>query len=232
MASTATMPRVLAKAKSSNTWEFSFLPNNILFDQSLVVFAVADYGQFAVLQSTIHELWAWERGSKLKTDLSYTPSTVFWTFPMPKTPAVLAKIGEEYFNERSALLLRVGMSLTDIANAVTDPCNESPEIAKLRSIRDRLDYEVLRSYEWEDIGAHLDLDWRSDSRLAPPKSYIYRWRDTDRRLVLGRLYELNAQRAEEERFSGEAVSGTSKKKSARTPTTQRGDTPSGGLFDT
>ncbi|MCZ6691784.1 MAG: hypothetical protein O7H41_19525, partial [Planctomycetota bacterium] len=196
------LERVLLKSKSSNTWEFAFLSNDMLFDQSLAVFAVADSGRFTVLQSTIHELWAWERGSKLKVDLSYTPSTVFQTFPMPPNPEALSSIGDNYLRARTTLQQEQRLSLTEFANSMTNPDDRSDEIEELRAIRDDLDAAVIRSYGWSDIVEQLNLDWRSNCSPAPPKSYIYRWPVSTRVAVLARLLDLNQKRYAEEVAAG------------------------------
>ena len=37
------------------------------------------------MQSSIHDSWAWQRGSTLKGDLRYTNTTIFDSFPFPLT---------------------------------------------------------------------------------------------------------------------------------------------------
>jgi len=61
-------------------------PSNLCFDHQLLVITLADAYHLGVLQSRLHEIWARAHGSTLKTDLRYTPSTVFETFPFPPHP--------------------------------------------------------------------------------------------------------------------------------------------------
>ena len=55
----------------------------MLPDNAVVVIALDQYYHYAILQSAIHEYWAWARGSTLKGDLRYTNTTIFETFPFP-----------------------------------------------------------------------------------------------------------------------------------------------------
>jgi SAM-dependent methyltransferase len=61
-------------------------PSHLCFDHQLLVVTLADAYHLGVLQSRLHEIWARAHGSTLKTDLRYTPSTVFETFPFPPHP--------------------------------------------------------------------------------------------------------------------------------------------------
>lgn len=58
----------------------------VCFDHQLMVVALGEPFHFGVLQSAIHETWAWARGSTLKGDLRYTNTTIFETFPFPCDP--------------------------------------------------------------------------------------------------------------------------------------------------
>jgi hypothetical protein len=49
----------------------------------IYVFAFDDDFSMGVLQCRAHAAWAWEQGATLKADLSYTPTSVFQTFPWP-----------------------------------------------------------------------------------------------------------------------------------------------------
>ena len=75
---------VIVKAKTSETWAFAFIASATILDQALTVFSSDDRGLFAILQSTLNEVWARDSGagSKMKTDLRYAP-TVFEAFPLP-----------------------------------------------------------------------------------------------------------------------------------------------------
>jgi hypothetical protein len=87
------LERVLVKVLTSNTWAFVFLPNHYSFDQSLIVFAMQSFADFAVLQSRPHEIWAKWNPSTMKSDTRYTIADCFTTFPFPYNPEIKALSG-------------------------------------------------------------------------------------------------------------------------------------------
>ncbi|MDQ3024773.1 MAG: hypothetical protein M3R04_10430, partial [bacterium] len=54
-----------------------------LADHQLKVIALDSDYHFGILQSAVHEYWAWARGSTLEERLRYTNTTIFETFPFP-----------------------------------------------------------------------------------------------------------------------------------------------------
>jgi hypothetical protein len=98
---------VIVKAKTSDTWGFSFFPSDTIFDQAITIISSDDYGLFSVLQSTIHEIWARYSGagSSMKSDLRYAP-TLFETFPFPKNLDNLQEIGQKYIQIRQKVVPR------------------------------------------------------------------------------------------------------------------------------
>jgi len=62
---------------------YSFIDSEIVPDTALVIFSYDTHYHYGILQSAIHEYWAWARGSTLKGDLRYTNTTIFETFPFP-----------------------------------------------------------------------------------------------------------------------------------------------------
>ena len=82
----ATTRRVLVIPSLAPHLLVSRQPSNLCFDHQLIVITLADPYHLGVLQSRLHAVWARAHGSTLKTDLRYTPSTVFETFPFPPPP--------------------------------------------------------------------------------------------------------------------------------------------------
>jgi very-short-patch-repair endonuclease len=62
---------------------FTFVPNNWVYMHKLTVFPIEKWLDFALLQSTMHELWTREYSSTLETRLNYSPADCFETFPSP-----------------------------------------------------------------------------------------------------------------------------------------------------
>ncbi|MGG5753246.1 DNA methyltransferase [Zafaria sp. Z1313] len=143
---------------------------------SNAVTAVArdDDHTFGLVTSSIHDAWAWEQSSTIKSDIRYTPSTTFETFPFPDPNSPLraaieqaARVVVEQRTSACRNLIAQGKNsagLTAVYNAMDEGA-----FADLRGAHRRLDEAVCRSYGWE-IGV---LD--------------------DREEIVSRLYELNAK---------------------------------------
>ncbi|WP_413465890.1 DUF559 domain-containing protein [Planktothrix agardhii] len=83
----AKLDRVLvSNCGASKHISFSFQPSRMVFANTLAIFSFEEYSTFAILQSTIHEIWARFFGSSLEDRLRYTPSDCFETFPFPLIP--------------------------------------------------------------------------------------------------------------------------------------------------
>ena len=179
----------------------------MVYAKSLAIVACDTHAAFCSLQSRTHEVWARFFGSTMKDDLSYTPSDVFETFPFPRnwtTDPALEAAGEAYYDFRADLMIMNDEGLTKTYNRFHDPDERNPDIADLRTLHAAMDRAVLDAYGWADIPAdceflpeHEDDDDESSSRRK--KRYRYRWPNPVHDVVLGRLMELNAERAEEER---------------------------------
>jgi hypothetical protein len=164
-------------------------------DCQLVVFALDSYFHFGILQSAIHEYWAWARGSTLEDRLRYTNTTIFETFPFPQLPdggydprvvpdtkeaREVSRIAEELYTKRQAACRTLNLGLTKLYNLIkgkkdskgVDPyasltLEHQRIISELRTLHEQLNSAVCACYGWpEDT-----------------------WRDENE--VLGRLLELN-----------------------------------------
>jgi hypothetical protein len=176
------------------------------------------------MQCRCHEIWATQFSSTLEDRLKYSPSDCFETFPFAEhweSNGDLEKTGSEYYDFRAALMVRNNEGLTKTYNRFHDPDERSPDILKLRDLHAAMDRAVLDAYGWTDIQPRCEfiLDYVDDDEDEPgkvskkKKPYRYRWPDDIRDEVLGRLLELNAERAREEQLP--AVGGTGKGKAAK-----------------
>src|SRR5207248_2379068 len=59
------LPRVLAKALVTSVWGFAFVDSQQVFANKITVFLLPEFTHFALLQSCIHEAWAWRWGSTM-----------------------------------------------------------------------------------------------------------------------------------------------------------------------
>ena len=184
----------------------TFLPDDMVYSDSLIVFPLPTHTAFCALQSRPHEIWARFFGSSMKDDLRYTPSDVFETFPFPvgwtANPALEAA-GEAYYSFRANLMRDNNEGLTKTYNRFHDPDERDPDIARLRALHADMDRTVLAAYGWSDLSAACEFVPDDDVEGEAPsprrrRRYRYRWPDSVRNEVLARLVELNAERAEEE----------------------------------
>lgn len=215
--------RVICKAKTSRTWAFTYLPATTLFDQSIVVFVSASTSLFTQLQSSIHEEWAIRWGSTLKTDMSYTSSAVFETYPLLDDCKLESKLGESYYNYRQELMRTRKEGLTKTYNRFHDPDESSIDILKLRSLHIEIDQAVASAYGWTD----LELDHGHHETKEGVRFTIS---EPARREVLQRLLKLNHERYAEEVKQGlHGKKGATKKTAPKKTGSSAKQMPS--LFD-
>lgn len=111
-------------------------------------FAFDDDFSMGLLLSKAHDAWAWARSSTLKSDLNYTPTTVFMTFPFPDpvTDAqrdAVAAASVALLARRSEICLAEKTGLTTLYNRMDDGA-----YADLRALHKRLDEAVADCYGW------------------------------------------------------------------------------------
>jgi hypothetical protein len=203
------LPRVLlTNAQATPHLSFVFYTPNCVFANSLNVFSLASWESFCILQSRVHEIWAWFFSSSLEDRLRYNPTDCFETYPLPRhfeSNAALGEIGRAYYERRAAIMRRYDRGLTTLYNWFHEQDPEQPEIAELRHLHDAMDHAVLDAYGWTDIPTRcvsiteFDDEEDEDGYGHPRrKKFRYRWPDEIRDEVLARLLELNRQRALEE----------------------------------
>ena len=210
-AAIASLERVLVISQVGNAFAFAFLKTGIVFSHRLIVFPFELSTFFSTVQSRIHEQWSRFLSYTLKDDFAYGPSDCFETFPFPEnweTNAALESAGRNYYEFRSALMIRNNEGLTKTYNRFHGPDERDQDILKLRELHAAMDRAVLDAYGWADIPTHCEfvLDYEIDEEEwgDKKKPYRYRWPDDVRDEVLARLLELNAERAEAEAIAGDA----------------------------
>ena len=147
----------------------------------------------------------------MKTDLRYTPSDCFETFPFPQPDPrtvidSLERIGEKLYNTRATFMVDTDQGLTKTYNALKDASNQESRIIELRRLHEEMDRAVLDAYGWSDIEVPPFCPNNSAEQAA-----LQAFEDE----VIDRLYVLNAERHREELKAG-LVDAKSKKGKART----------------
>lgn len=117
----SSLEKVLVVARISKTVAFELSEKRKVFADALVIMPFSKYYQFGVLQTTIHNNWAWMYCTTMKADLNYTPGQTFETFPFPQNlnyqqEESLESIGEAYHEHRRQLMLGMQLGLTKTYN--------------------------------------------------------------------------------------------------------------------
>jgi hypothetical protein len=137
----------------------------------------------------------------MKTDLNYSASDCFETFPfpMPDPRAVLPAVeaaGERLYEARARFMVESSpqIGLTKTYNALKDPTNTDPRVLELRSLHEALDRAVLEAYGW---AGEVEVPPYCAAGPAQEKA-VARFGDE----VVDRLYGLNEERAGAEQRAG------------------------------
>ena len=211
------LDRLLAISRVGQHGAFTFLPNGLVYADSLIIFPFNTYAAFGILQTRPHEIWARFFSSSLEDRLRYTPSDCFETFPFPEdweTREALESVGDEYYRFRAELMIRNNEGMTKTYNRFHDPDDHDPDIARLRDLHAQMDRAVLDAYGWTDVPTDceflLDFEIDEEEYRRKKKPWRYRWPDEVRDDVLARLLALNGERAELERIMAEHAAQAAK----------------------
>ncbi|MEU3212519.1 DNA methyltransferase [Nocardiopsis alba] len=144
---------VLVIARVSKTVMPMLVPKQQVFHEKLVVFAMGEFADLAVLSGSPHQMWAIKYGTTMRIDPTYTPSTVFETFPRPEGNQQLTDIGRVLDADRREIMLRRHLGLTKLYNLVNDPdiTSADRDVSRLREIHVELDQAVMAAYGWDDV---------------------------------------------------------------------------------
>jgi hypothetical protein len=207
------LERCLVTSQVSKHLMFSFQPTDRVFSHKLFVFPLPAYTAFAVLQSRVHEPWTWLLSSTMKTDLNYSASDCFQTFPFPQTDPravipTLEAAGRNLYQARADYMRDTDQGLTKTYNALKDPDNTDSPILHLRGLHESMDRAVLDSYGWTDLSVPPYCPLTNEER-----QFLKAFQDE----VIDRLYVLNTQRAREEAEVALGSDTTRKKRAAKSP---------------
>jgi hypothetical protein len=169
----APLRRVMVRSRVSELHALAFVPKGYVYGDATVVFAFDDDYHFALLQSSVHEVWVWRQASSLESRNRYTPTDCFDTFPFPpeeyrriangnvgahgRAPlhhgpfAEAMCIGAEYHEHRRRIMLARNIGLTKIYNLFHDPGCTDADIQRLRELHTEMDRAILACYGWDDL---------------------------------------------------------------------------------
>jgi len=207
----APLRRVLVRAEVSQVHMVSFVPKDWVYSHMLIAFAFDDDYHFALLQSSIHEVWLRKQASSLRTDIRYTPTDCFDTFAfppeeyeriangklrvqeMPEAFQQAARVGGQYHEHRRQTMLARNLGLTKTYNLFHAPACQDADILRLRQLHAEMDHAILVCYGWTDLdpghGFHENERGQTRYTVSPAA----------RREILRRLLGLNIQVSQEPR---------------------------------
>jgi hypothetical protein len=130
------------------------IPTGSVMNEKTVVFTEVSYSDQALLSSNLHWIWTLKYTSTMRSDINYSPSDVFLTFPRPRPTAALESIGRTLDVERRAIMRRRNIGITKLYNLVNDPDIRDAadvDVALLRQIHVEIDSATLDAYGWSDL---------------------------------------------------------------------------------
>jgi methylase of polypeptide subunit release factors len=222
-------------ARTTKHLSFSRLQTGPIVTDAVYVFATDRWDHYAVVQSTLHEVWARKYSGALKQDLRYSPSNCFESFPFPgdlwqTASPLLVQAGERYHEHRRRLMRELWLGLTPIYNLYHARDLSSELVAKvskkladvahagfdglleLRRLHVALDNAVRDAYGWTDL--NLGHEFVEVETLPDNDRVRYTISPAARKEVLKRLLALNHQRAKEEAAKAPPAKAKGSKKSA------------------
>jgi hypothetical protein len=151
-ATIAGLDRVIVVVRVSAFHSVSFAPSGIVYSDRLVVLAFDQPKMFALLASTIHDLWAHRPGSTThETRSTYFPERSFETFPFPESVEPLQQSGALYDNHRRNVMASRRNGITDTYNYFHRPAENAEDIRQLRALHVEMDYSVATAYGWTSL---------------------------------------------------------------------------------
>lgn len=170
------LSHVLVVPKHSKTGLPVRMPTGTVFSHALAVITTDSWFDYGVLSSSVHWLWAAAWGSRIKSDLRYTTSDCFETFPRPGTidPGEIAQVeaaARALDTQRRAAMAIRQVGLSAIYGMVYDADCVDPDIRGIRDCHQSLDDAVVAAYGWMDLALTLGhhAHDRYGVRWLPPR---------------------------------------------------------------
>nr|WP_245592422.1 DNA methyltransferase [Actinomadura rifamycini] len=214
----ADLRRVCVLALVSKAVMPVLVPTGQVFSHRLAVLAADDTAMLAMLSSSPHYWWTLSRTSTLETRVSYAPSDVFETLPLPDLTQEMRELGQRLDSFRRDVMLARQAGITKTYNLVHDASCDDGDIVELREIHKAIDEAVCRSYGWHDLLPQLNHGHHNTGR-----EMRYTVGPEIQRELVDRLLELN-----HERYAAEVAAGLHDKKAKKGRAKPAGE--QGGLF--
>lgn len=194
--------RIIAVTRVSKTLAFSFVPSDWIYSDATVVFASDKGATLAVLQSSIHAVFAWQHSSRLKNDLRYSPTDALepFAFPTSSLSNSLEVLGNELDRSRREVMTDDDIGLTKLYGRFHSEDNNSNKVARLREIQREIDQALAITFGWDDLD--LGHGFHEVPYLPENDRTRFTISEAARLDVLKRLSDLNRQRYQKEVEAG------------------------------
>lgn len=117
----APLERVLVSCRVSKYVNHSFVKPDVVFDVATSIVTRFNFFEYALLQNSLHDCWAWKYASSLESRIRYLNVECIDTFPFPyhlgsDQQKYLEEIGQAYHEHRRQLMLGMQLGLTKTYN--------------------------------------------------------------------------------------------------------------------
>lgn len=155
-AAVESLGRYLAGTRHGARLHFCWCDSWTLASDATNTFALGDDYALGILSSSIHSHWAWAQSGTIRTDIRYTLTSAFETFPWPTPTAnqrtAIAQTARRLDEVRQRICLDRQIGLTELYKQVDDGA-----FTDVKHLHDQLDEAVARAYGWP-ANAVSDVD--------------------------------------------------------------------------
>ncbi|MDO4551011.1 MAG: N-6 DNA methylase, partial [Planctomycetia bacterium] len=136
-------------------------PHNSIFSESTVIFPSDSFLFYALLNSSLHEIWARRTSSSLGKELRYTPTEAFYTFPLPwnakdlcsddhfpsdSLAKHLRQLGKMLHEHRLKGQKEQNLSVSEIYDLFHDPDVTEKYFLELRELHFQINFILAQAY--------------------------------------------------------------------------------------
>jgi len=166
-------------------------PLGYYFDSSLMVLARASFGDFAILESCVHDLWVNKYSIRIRNTIRYSSQESLDNFPFPSSISVLEDIGKEFYELRQSLLVKLKVGLSKFYNFFNSPesLSNDKDLVRFRQLKIEMDQQVLACYGWSDLT--LNHNFYELDHLEEKDNIRFTIHPKIQKVILKRLLELN-----------------------------------------
>lgn len=168
------LERVVVMAQVSSRVVPVLVRTGPVFTHKVIIFPWNDMSLLGVLSSTLHRVWVDRYSSTMKSDVSYSPTDCFDTYPFPGVLRVSDEAPKDGLTDdgygrlegkidaiedvmsslnawRASTMRDIGDGITKLYGRYHDPTAEDPRTTELRERHIELDGAVRDAYGWNDL---------------------------------------------------------------------------------